>query len=130
MTDSQNEESISIVQLTQTDSDREIGSLVLSGGFVTWSYSIAGEDYIASNGTLEFAPGQLSQTITVQGIGDTETEENETFLLNLSNPVNAALGDSQGTGTIINDEIDSLISIGDISAEESKGRATITDDSQ
>ena len=36
--------------------------------------------------------------------GDTAGEANETFVVNLSAPVNATIADAQGVGTIINDE--------------------------
>jgi uncharacterized repeat protein (TIGR01451 family) len=64
----------------------------------------AGSDYIATNGTVTFAPGITSATIAVAVIGDTVIETNETFFVNLSNPVNGTLGRSQGVGTIINDD--------------------------
>ena len=64
----------------------------------------AGSDYIATNGTVTFAPGMTSATIAVAVIGDTVIETNETFFVNLSSPVNGTLGRSQGVGTIINDD--------------------------
>ena len=44
----------------------------------------AGRDYIAVSGTLTFAPGTTTRTITVPAIGDTVVEPSETFLVNLS----------------------------------------------
>src|SRR5437016_5529813 len=44
----------------------------------------AGSDYTAASGTLTFAPGQLSQTVTVLVNGDRLGEPNETFFVNLS----------------------------------------------
>ena len=64
----------------------------------------AGSDYIATNGTVTFAPGITSATIAVAVIGDTVIEPDETFFVNLSGPVNGTLGRSQGVGTIINDD--------------------------
>src|SRR5262249_47098764 len=81
---------------------------------VTVSYSTAagtataGTHYQSLSGTLTFAPGQISQTVTVNAVGDTTVELNETFTLNLSNPVNAAISRSQGTGTIINDDLPTI----------------------
>lgn len=40
-----------------------------------------GVDYVAASGSLTFARGQISKTVTVNVIGDTVVEENETFQL-------------------------------------------------
>jgi hypothetical protein len=82
-----------------------------------------GSDYQATSGTLSFAPGETSKTITVNVIGDTTVEPDEVFYVDLSNAVNIAfdlpkqrepsastaraavsLGKSRGTGTIRNDD--------------------------
>ena len=65
----------------------------------------AGSDYQASSGTLTFAPGQTSKTITVLVNGDTSIESDETFSVNLSNATNATIADAQGIGTISNDDV-------------------------
>jgi len=66
----------------------------------------AGTDYIAVPATtLTFTPGQTSKTVTIEVKGDTVTEENETFFVNLSAPTNATIADGQGLGTITNDDI-------------------------
>lgn len=67
--------------------------------------AIAGADYTAASGTLTFNPGETSKTITVAVTGDTQVEADETLLINLSQPVNAMLTDSQATGTIQNDDV-------------------------
>src|SRR5207237_1377561 len=56
----------------------------------------ADNDYVAASGTVTFLPGQTSQTITVQVVGDTKFEPDETFFVNLSMPTNATIADSQG----------------------------------
>ena len=66
--------------------------------------AMAGSDYIAASGSLTFSPGITRQFITIQILGDTIPESNETFLVNLSNPTNAAIADGQGLGTIIDDD--------------------------
>jgi hypothetical protein len=68
-------------------------------------------DYLSASGTLTFPPGVVSQPVTVQVVGDTAVETDETFLVNLSAPVNAAIGDGQAAGTIIDDDAPSLSSI-------------------
>jgi hypothetical protein len=66
--------------------------------------SAAGGDYTAVSGTLTFAPGQTSQTVTVTIAGDTIDEHDETFYLNLSNATNATVSDTQGVATITDDD--------------------------
>ncbi len=65
-------------------------------------------DYISASGSLTFNPNVTSQPVTVQVCGDTTTEPNETFFVNLSGANNAAISDSQGVGTITNDDIVSI----------------------
>jgi hypothetical protein len=62
-------------------------------------------DFVPTGGTLTFLPGVVSQKVTVQVLGDTTVEPNETFYLKLSNPsANAYIGTSQVAGTIANDD--------------------------
>jgi O-acetyl-ADP-ribose deacetylase (regulator of RNase III) len=66
----------------------------------------AKDDYLPSQGTLTFNPGETSKTIVVNVKGDTKYEENETFRVRLTNPTKASLmvTDTNGVGTIVNDE--------------------------
>ena len=61
-------------------------------------------DYIPASGTLTFNPGQTTQTVTVLVRGDTTLESSQTFNVNLSGANNASISDSQGVGTIQNDD--------------------------
>ena len=65
----------------------------------------AGSDYTAASGTLTFAAGERTKTITVAIRGDTAIEANETFRVLLTNPANAFLADGEAIGTITNDDI-------------------------
>lgn len=51
-----------------------------------------GSDYEFAIGTLDFPPGQTIDSIVAKVIGDDATEGDETFDVNISNPVNASLG--------------------------------------
>jgi hypothetical protein len=82
----------------------------------------AGSDYQAANGTLTFAPGETSKTVTVLVNGDRVPEPNTTFFVNLSNPNYGAIADGQGVGTIRDDE--PRISIGDATKREGRKNAT------
>src|SRR6185503_14823415 len=62
-------------------------------------------DYGATSGILTFAPGgPLSQQVTVNAVGETAVEADETFFVDLSSPSGATLANSRGTGTIVNDD--------------------------
>lgn len=66
----------------------------------------AGADYVATSGTLNFADGQTTQTITVNISDDSDDEPNETFTVTLSNATGGAgLGAAVSTVTIIDDEV-------------------------
>jgi len=65
----------------------------------------AGNDYVATSGTLTFAPGETTKTITVEVVGDITDFSDETFFVNLSGASNSGLLDVQGTGFIVDDEI-------------------------
>lgn len=68
--------------------------------------AIAGEDYTAVSGSLEFAPGQVARTIAIPILDDALIETNETFSIILSNPVGAALGSqNQAILTILDNDL-------------------------
>jgi autotransporter-associated beta strand protein len=64
----------------------------------------AAGDYQSASGTITFAAGETSKTVSVLVNGDVVLEPAETFTLTLSSPVNASLGTSSAVGTITNDE--------------------------
>lgn len=66
--------------------------------------AVAGEDYLASAGTLSFAPGETEKLIDVDVIGDGTEEAKEQFTVTLSNIRGANASDSQAIGTIANDD--------------------------
>jgi len=86
--------------------------------------ALSGTDYLAASGTLTFTPGQVSQPVSVTINGDTQFEPNETFNVNLTSPTNATIGDSQGVGTINNDDGQPTISINDVAVTEGNSGTT------
>ena len=62
------------------------------------------KDYITTSGNLTFAPGDVSKPVTVMIVGETTKERDETLAVVLSAPVNATIGNSQGLGTILDDD--------------------------
>ncbi|MGE0649385.1 MAG: Calx-beta domain-containing protein, partial [Alphaproteobacteria bacterium] len=77
----------------------------------------------ALSGTVTFAPGEVTKTVTLNIVDDFTFEPTEQFTIQLSSPVGAVLGDSgdglgTGVGTILdNDAVPSLY-IGDAVAYE------------
>ncbi|MEH1922945.1 Calx-beta domain-containing protein [Nostoc sp.] len=86
---------------------------------------VADSDYNSALGTIIFAPGETSKTLSIGVIGDNQTESNETFAVNLSGATNAAIADNLGVGTIIDDDNLTTVSISDVSfAEGNTGTTT------
>jgi hypothetical protein len=71
--------------------------------------ALAASDYVALSGTLTFNPGQTTRIIKVAIKGDAQDEPNENLFLNLTNPVNATIADSQGVGTITDNDLPSSL---------------------
>src|SRR5437016_50110 len=103
-------------------------NLIVTANFATADVTAtAPSDYIATSGTLTFNPGDLTKTIGVTINGDTNFEPNESFAVNLSNPLNATIR-VQGTGTILNDDVEGgfiSLSQANYSVSESTGSLTI-----
>ena len=80
-----------------------------SGGAVTVAYrtvdgtATAGSDYTAASGTLRFAPGETSRTVSVAVLADERVEGDEQFTAELSQPSGATIADGTGVGTITDD---------------------------
>ena len=85
----------------------------------------AGEDYESAGGTLTFAAGEVSKTITVTILDDDYREEDETFTITLSNPVNAEIPDPSATVTITNDDGWQILSIASAPTEVVEGESVV-----
>ena len=120
---------ITINDVTQLEGNSGITNFVFTitalgsvGVPVAVSYSTAegtassSSDYNSMSGTVTFTPGGASSfKITVQVIGDTAIEQDETFFVNLQ-AENSRVLRSQGVGTIWND--DNELSINDLTVVE------------
>jgi VCBS repeat-containing protein len=91
--------------------------------------ALSPKDFTAASGTLTFAPGETSKTITVQIVGDTTKEKNETMGVRLSNAVNALLADSSGLGTILDDDSTPRLQTTMVSATTSNSTTTLSSSS-
>jgi hypothetical protein len=101
--------------------DFTVSLSIASGGAITVDYATAsaapasgiataGTDYVTANGTVTFDPGQTSKPVTITINGDTLVEPNETFFVNLTNAsAGSTITDSQGVGTITNDDTPQLV---------------------
>ena len=82
-----------------------------TGGIVTLNYqtadgtATAGSDYIATFGTLTFGPAGGTQMVAVTLNGDFQFEGNETFFLQLTNVIGAAVDSGSGIATITNNDV-------------------------
>ncbi|HYH63576.1 MAG TPA: Calx-beta domain-containing protein, partial [Urbifossiella sp.] len=64
-----------------------------------------GNDYVAKTGTLTFAPGETTKTITIEVKGDNKREADEYFYVDLFGLTgNALFTKSRGLGTVVNDD--------------------------
>ena len=69
----------------------EVSSLPVSLNYSLSAGSASLSDFSASSGTLSFAPGETSKSISINVINDSDVESIESLLVNLSSPVNAIL---------------------------------------
>ncbi len=81
-------------------------------GTVTVDYhTVAGTagspDFTGASGTVTFAAGETSKTITIAVSPDTLVEGNEQFTVVLSNPQSATIADGTGVATIVDDDTSS-----------------------
>ncbi|MBL8555420.1 MAG: endonuclease/exonuclease/phosphatase family protein [Phenylobacterium sp.] len=103
------------VTVTEANSGVTVATFTVTRSGGTGAFSVdfatangtgtAGSDYVANSGTLNFGVGELTKTIAVTINGDTASEPDETFFVNLTNPTGGAvIADAQGQGTIANDD--------------------------
>ncbi|QPF90220.1 Calx-beta domain-containing protein [Bradyrhizobium commune] len=109
--------SINDVQITEGNNGQQIETFTLTraGGSAAFdvhfatadgSATTADGDYVAKSGTVHFADGVNTQTVSIVVNGDTKVEGNENFHVNLSDATNGAtISHAQGTGNIINDDV-------------------------
>lgn len=108
--------SINDVSLTEGNSGtKNFIFTVTRAGYTTGASSVnyatggdgtatVGSDYTLTSGTLNFASSETTKTITIVVNGDIVVEPDEIFNVNLSSCVGCNIVDSQGVGTILNDD--------------------------
>jgi Calx-beta domain-containing protein len=80
--------------------------------------AVAPGDYTADFGTLTFVPGDTTESISIDVLGDNVAELDEAFRIVLLSPNQATLGDDEGVGTIVDDELLPVIDIDEPSIAE------------
>lgn len=123
--DSPGEVSFSVGDVTVTEGNAGLTAATFTvtlsapvGGVPTVRYATeggtatSGADFQPASGTLVFDQGATSRTVTVNVIGDTTVEPDETFSLKLSDPTaGATLADDTGIATIVNDDADPTLPV-------------------
>src|SRR5205823_3690911 len=77
--------------------------------------AVAGRDYKATSGTLTFAPGETSKTVTVRTRRD-PVPGDKVFYVQLSGPTNATIADPLGIATITDNSV--TVAVSDVSVAE------------
>jgi len=73
--------------------------------------ALAGEDYVSTNGVLNFADGGVSRPLVILLIDDLDLEGDEFFYIQLHNPEGVELGSTLAAVTLRDDEVLALQSV-------------------
>jgi len=107
--------SISDTEVTEGDSGLTTATFTVSldepsNHRVTLDFStrdgstLAGLDYVSSSGFIAIESGDITQTITIDVVGDTTDEATEIFYVDLLGIAGAIAGDTTGLGTVYDDD--------------------------
>ena len=115
-----------VTSVTFTVTLAEVSAQTITATFQTEDgTAVAGTDYVAKTGTITFAPGQLTATLTVDVIGDTAGEAAESFFVRIRPGANAVIDNDLAFVDIL--DTDTRISIDDASIPEGdSGTTTLT----
>ena len=129
---------LSVADATAAEGDDSTADFVVTldpaaTGTVTVDYATADgtatapADYGATSGTLTFAPGETSKTVSVSIVDDTVEDDGETFTFTLDNAAGATLADATATGTVRSaEETDALTAEFKSLPEDGHGGAEFT----
>lgn len=129
----------SIADSAADEADGTIAFTVTRGGDVSYAASVtfetvdgsalAGSDFAAASGTLNFAAGETSHAITIDLLDDVAQEADETVVVRLSDPAGAytpTVSRADATGTITDGDVPADFSIADLTVSEDAGTASVT----
>ena len=117
------------LNFTVTLSPASAGEVTVDYAEGTGGTAVSGTDYTApASGTLTFAAGDTSKTITVSVTGDSTDEPDETVVVTLGNASGAVVGSGTGTGTITDDDAAPTVTLAlaDDSISENGGSTTVS----
>ncbi len=87
-----------------------------------------GADFENASGTVTFAPGETTQPINIPIPADLIDEPDQFFFAVLTTPINAAITDAKGFGTIVDNDAPATISINDVTVTERNSFPTASAD--
>ena len=111
---------LTVQQTLQSDDNVTVSYTTANGT------ALAGSDFTAVSDNVTILAGQTSATFDVTITNDTTDEHNQNFTVQLSNPVNAAIGTSTATVQITDDDLPPTVAIADNTSSESDGSMTFT----
>ena len=85
--------------------------------------AMAGDDYLPVLATITFPAGTITQTVSITTLLDGLSEADETFTVVLTNVVNAVLVTEQITVTMLDNDAQPHLSVGDVTVSEGDGTA-------
>jgi hypothetical protein len=127
-------EDVNVITLAVIKSGEASGAVTVkysTGDFPpSSSAATAGQDYVATSGTLSFAPGETRKEFTIKILDDAVYEEVQTFFVTLSDPTGGAAVRAPSTAQIHITENDPAprvrFSSANYSIAENAGAATLT----
>ncbi|MEN9314911.1 MAG: hypothetical protein RIS35_1304, partial [Pseudomonadota bacterium] len=100
-----------------------------SANWTVGSSTATGPDFEGGqlpSGTVRFAAGETSTTVTIAVAGDTAFEADEAFTVTLSAPSGATLGTVTAAGTIVNDDALPVLAIAPTASSQNEGNGGTT----
>lgn len=99
-------------------SSRRVTVRCATGAGATNGTAAARRDFAPLSLLLTFAPGETNKPVTIRVLPDRLDEDDETFSVLLSGPVNATLARSRGSGTILDNDALPVLSVANASRLE------------
>ncbi len=120
-----------VYTFTRNDSDGPLTANFSIGGTATFNtdYTQTGAaTFVPPNGTVSFAAGELTATVTIDPVADSTVEPDETVILTVVAGTGYGVGvPSSATGTIVNDDTDVSVAVAPSStAEDGAGNLVYT----